>query len=195
MKKFLIIFFFILFQSPFTLADDIKDLQIEGLSVGDSLLAYFSEEKIINSKVNYGYPDDKFYAVSFYGENFYETYESLEIHLKTGDKKYKIYGLDGLIFYDKIKDCYKKKDEIEKDFSEIFNNTEKSNLGSKKLKGDKSGRSTIRQISWKFDSGDMMGLECYDWSDEIKKTKNWYDNLRVSIVIKELNDWLLNLSY
>ena len=33
-------------------ADDIRDFQIEGMSVGDSLLNYFSEDEI-NSNLNY----------------------------------------------------------------------------------------------------------------------------------------------
>ena len=90
-------------------ADDIKDFQIEGMSLGDSLLNYFSEEKILNSKRNYSYKDDKFYPVGFNYENFFLIYNSVDIHLKKNDKKYIPYAIDGIIFYDDIKDCYKKK--------------------------------------------------------------------------------------
>ena len=37
--------FFLLFSSP-VMADDISDFEIEGMSIGDSLLDYMSEEKI-----------------------------------------------------------------------------------------------------------------------------------------------------
>ena len=37
---------FVLLFSPSVLAEDISDFQIEGMSVGDSLLDYFSEEEI-----------------------------------------------------------------------------------------------------------------------------------------------------
>ncbi len=196
MKHLLLYIFliFFTFQTP-SQADDIRDFQIEGISVGDSLLDYFSEEKIINSNMHYGYADNKFYAVGFSLEDFYKTYESIEIHLKTDDKKYKIYAIDGIIFYDKIKDCYKKKDEIERELSEIFKDSKKVDAGIKKLAGDKSGKSTVEQIYWILDSGDIVGLECYDWSKEIETKEKWYDNLRVSFVKKKFNNWLRTKAY
>ena len=47
MKKTLIILVLLFSSSVF--ADDISDFEIEGMSVGDSLLDYFSEEEIINN--------------------------------------------------------------------------------------------------------------------------------------------------
>ena len=50
MKTFLTFFF--LFFSSTVMADDISDFQIEGMSIGDSLLDYFSEEKINKNTIN-----------------------------------------------------------------------------------------------------------------------------------------------
>ena len=61
MKKFLAILILIFVLQTSSQADDIRDFQIEGISLGDSLLDYFSEEKINKSKRNYGYEDKKFY--------------------------------------------------------------------------------------------------------------------------------------
>ena len=60
MKRLSLYLFLILFtlQTP-SQADDIRDFQIEGMSIGDSLLDYFSEEEINKYKKNY-YNDDKF---------------------------------------------------------------------------------------------------------------------------------------
>ena len=116
MKKLSTYLFLILFSfSAPSFADDISDLQIEGISIGDSLLDYFSEEKITNSNRHYPYLDNEFYAVGFDRENSFEVYNAIEIHLKTDDKKYKIYSVDGLIFYiNNIDDCYKKKTKLKK---------------------------------------------------------------------------------
>ena len=38
--------FFVLFFSSSVVADGISDFQIEGMSIGDNLLDYFSEEEI-----------------------------------------------------------------------------------------------------------------------------------------------------
>ena len=46
MKKLLGIMFLGLLLITPSQADDIRDFQIEGISIGDSLLDYFSEEEI-----------------------------------------------------------------------------------------------------------------------------------------------------
>jgi len=115
MRVFIAVLVLIFSLQSWTKADDIRDFQIEGMSIGDSLLDYFSEEKITNSNRYYPYLDNEFYAVGFDHENSFEVYDTVEIHLKTDDKKYKIYSADGLIFYvNNIDDCYKKKDEMPK---------------------------------------------------------------------------------
>ena len=48
MKKLLILLFsFLLLSSPSVLADDISDFEIEGISIGDSLLDYMTEDEIL----------------------------------------------------------------------------------------------------------------------------------------------------
>ena len=44
---------FVLLFSSLVFADDIRDFQIEGMSIGDSLLDYFTEQKIKNNMKNY----------------------------------------------------------------------------------------------------------------------------------------------
>ena len=45
MKTFLITFFLIFSLQSWTKADDIKEFEIEGLSIGSSLLDFFSKKK------------------------------------------------------------------------------------------------------------------------------------------------------
>jgi len=184
---FLILFFYSNFLSK---ADDIKDFEIEGMGIGDSLLNFFNEKQIIDNNPGYKYHSDEFYATVFYDEKFYKTYESLEIHLKKNDKKYMIYAIDGLIFYDDINKCYSKQKEITKEIGSIFKNIDMVDVGTRKLSGDKSGKSTSKTFYWEFGFGNFIAVECYDWSKEILKKNGWHDNLRISIISKELNDWL-----
>ena len=188
--KIIIVFlFFFCFQSS-TNADDIKDFEIEGMAIGKSLLDFFNEKKIKDNNINYQYHNDKFYVSIFYDEKFYETYESIEIHLRKDDNKYKIYAVDGLIFYEDINECYPKQFEIAQQLDGMFENTKMIDSGIRKLSGDKTGKSKLKTFYWEFNSGDYVAVECYDWSDEIFKKNSWYDNLRISIISKELNDWL-----
>ena len=54
MKRLLAYLFLVLVLNfslqSWTKADDIRDFEIEGMSIGDSALEYFSEEKILKSK-------------------------------------------------------------------------------------------------------------------------------------------------
>ena len=84
-KLFIIIIIFISFQS-WTKADDIRDFQIEGMSIGDSLLDYMSINQIKNSKRNYFKDQRKYYVVARV-DNL-ENYEVVDLYLKTGDQKY-----------------------------------------------------------------------------------------------------------
>ena len=61
MKKLSTYLFLLLFSFPTpSQADDIRDFQIEGVSIGDSLLDYMSEEEIKENNVVHVYPDKKF---------------------------------------------------------------------------------------------------------------------------------------
>ena len=46
MRVFIVALFIIFSLQSWTKADDIRDFQIEGMSIGDSLLDYFSESEI-----------------------------------------------------------------------------------------------------------------------------------------------------
>ena len=66
-------------------ADDIRDFQIEGMSVGDSLLDYFSEEEITKKK--FYYPKSKKFAAFAKEVPSFETYEAFQVHFKDDDKE------------------------------------------------------------------------------------------------------------
>ena len=49
MRVFIAVLVLIFSLQSWTKADDIRDLEIEGVSIGDSLLDYYSEEEIKNN--------------------------------------------------------------------------------------------------------------------------------------------------
>ena len=121
MKRFLIILILIFTLQTSSQADDIRDFQIEGMSVGDSLLDFMSKEKIEKLKMT-DYPNSKkFSRVTTVFPNM-ETYEDVMIQFKTKDKKYIIHAVDGGFYYhnNTIKDCYKKKIKLLKIFLNNF---------------------------------------------------------------------------
>ena len=190
MKKLSTYLFLILFSfSAPSFADDIRDLQIEGMSVGDSLLDYFNEKEI----------DDNFFIASYYEKNEkflvydskkgasdnFEIYDGLQLILKRNDKKLKINSLLGFTDYNnKIENCYKKQNEIVKEFSNSFKELKKKDWGILKTHNDKNGN--YKPVTFDFDNGDRIMVACYDWSPET----NWFDSLKVSIYTKEYRDFI-----
>ena len=68
MKKLLGILVLGLFLITPSQADDIRDFQIEGMSVGDSLLDYFSKSEIKKGKKNYFKDNFSLFVELFYGQ-------------------------------------------------------------------------------------------------------------------------------
>ena len=92
MKRLSLYLFLILFtlQTP-SQADDIRDFEIEGISIGDSALDYFSEDEIKNATKNQ-YPNSKKYTVRlFHNLPKFEVYDGIQVTYKTNDKKKEYY--------------------------------------------------------------------------------------------------------
>ena len=147
-------------------ADDIRDFQIDGMSIRDSLLNYMSEEEI-KKNVIYVYPDKKFTVVKY--KKSTELYNAgINVEYKSKDKTYKIYGVVGIInFKNNIESCYKKQDEIEKEISSMFDEIKKDDWGISDLdlKGTAAEGSTFKGIAFDFNNGDRINIACYHYSD------------------------------
>ena len=108
MKKLLLILILTLSFQSWTKADDIKDFQIEGMSIGDSLLDYFNKEEILKYGDN-PYNSDIWttYSDMFKSSS---TYDGFQVTFKKDDYQYKIESVVGQLLYEKnIDKCYKKK--------------------------------------------------------------------------------------
>ena len=75
MRIFIAVLVLIFSLQSWTKADDISDFEIEGMSVDDSLLYYFSKEKILKYKQKNQYPKSDKYIISTFYEDFFKTYE------------------------------------------------------------------------------------------------------------------------
>ena len=68
------------------------------MSVGDSLLDYFSEEEIKNTTVDW-YKSNRYTSIQILNHKNFKTYEELQIFFETKDSSKKIAGIDGIINY------------------------------------------------------------------------------------------------
>ena len=184
MKRLLLILILMLSFQALSKADEIRDFQIEGMSIGDNLLDYFNKEKIKLNEKNY-YKNKDYIPVWIKSSNF-EDYDGVQFHYHKIQSDYIIVGIEGIIFYkDNMEGCYKKMNEIDKNFMNNFSSLERKDYGIVKHTGDKSGKSTAKDIVYFFNSKDAMYVKCFDWS----KKMGFEDNLRVGLKTKELNSW------
>ena len=96
MKRLSLYLFLIFFTfQTSSQANDIRDFQIEGMSVGDNALDYFTEDELENSPKSY-YPNKKFHLVDIFSSK-YQTYDSVQFSLKNND--YKFYSISGTLYF------------------------------------------------------------------------------------------------
>ncbi len=199
MKKILLFLSIVLFNFS-VLAEDISEFTIEGMSIGDSLLDY-EDLKTIKDSRHYNYNDNEFYSIDLILDRF-KDYYAVQVHLKTNDSNYQIYGLGGAIkygkpgvYYPQSKDkCKKQMYIIEKDLDKTFSNAEKQISGEYIGQGDYDPEAVRDEIYYTIKSGEIY-LQCVTWGKKAKKREFIFDNLRVSMMGNEFSIWLNTKAY
>ena len=197
MRIFLSLIVLICVLQSFAKSENINDFQIEGMSIGDSLIDYFTKKEIrTEKKYRIKYPSsNKFIAITFIEYPKFKIYESIQVNVKKNDKKYIIYSLSGINYFDnKIDKCKKQMKLISKELIDIFPDTSITEQ-TKKHEYDKSGKSLIHQFRVDMDSGAEARVECYDWSKKMSKKHNFEDQLVVSILSEDFSYFLANEAY
>ena len=196
MKRLLLVLILTLSFQSLAKADDIRDFEIAGISIGDSLLDFYSLEQILNQKKNgFIYINKKYFTARFKNTNG-NLYEYLQFQIKDNDPKYIIYSIEGINFPDDINSCLNEQNNISSEIKKIFPSAKKI-IDNGKHDGDPTGKSMAYEIYYSLKNEGMIVIACYDWSDEIAAdpSKNWIDNLKVIIDSKEFSNWLNNEAY
>ena len=190
MKLFISILILIFNLQSLTKADVIKEIIIDGISIGDSLLDIYTEDEIkIATENTKNWFVNKKYTVSIF-ENNLETYERLHIVFLTNDKKYKVKAVAGLIDYpNNINECYKKSENI---YSEIKATLpELKDMGKYEYDHNDDPDSKVVDYALLNDKDDEVVIACYDYSKSYGAT----DHLRVGVRLAEYTKFLLNDAY
>lgn len=193
MRVFLSILILIFSLQSLTYAEDIRDFQIEGMSVGDSLLDYMSIKNINDNVIKNYFKDGKkrkYYAIVY---SKISKYDQIEIYLETGDRNYEIKTISA--FLDIPKKCKKKKNDIVEDLKVLFKNIQPTSYDDVPHTFDKTGESKTFQTAFllKNDNNkDQIRVECTYWSDAIKKKHQFVNTLGVSVFSTETLQWALN---
>ena len=178
-------------------AYDIKDFQIERMSIGDSAIEYFTKKEIrTEKKYRIKYPGSKkFYAITFEDHPKLKVYDSVQINVKNKDKRYIVYSISGINYYENdVEKCIRQVEIISTELIKIFLESSITKQ-TKPHEYDKSGKSLIHQSIFDMDSGDEIRVECYDWSKKMLKKHKLWDQLIVSILSEEFSYFMANEAY
>ena len=176
-------------------ADDIRDFQIEGMSIGDSLLDYMSKKEILDGIKNNTKFYKQFKPKNKFGEIYFvETsmYDQISFFVKPNDPKYEIYLIRGMIRYDSDLDgCLEKKSHITKDIENLFNDFKKSDY-KVKSRLDSTGRSYTLRTVFSSKNVDYIITQCSYWEETFRKKNNLGGGISVIIQTKETYNWFLS---
>jgi len=189
-RLFLILILTFSFHS-LTKADDIRDFEIEGFSVGDSLLDYYSEAEINSKYKNYHYSSKKYYQIGI--EKNINQYELVTIHLKNKDKRYIIHNIGGVIeFKNRDKKKCENQMEIIKD-SIVKNLKLRADFDEGNLSWDRTGKSKFKRYSFLMPSTNKYNLSviCQFWDVNTP----FSHLLKTSINSEDFSFFLINEAY
>ena len=180
MKKFILIFImFVCFQTLIK-AEDITDFEIEGMSIGDSLLNFYSVNEIEKMRTIIFKDYEKRIIIVDNG-----AYENVVVSYKKNDPEYIIKGLTGnLGFYSGINECYLTMDSIQNEIGSLFSNLIKKDWGILKLEDPNQ---TYKPITYDFKNNDRIQISCWDFRVS-KDEDNNRDILKFSLYSSEYRD-------
>jgi hypothetical protein len=177
--------------------DSIKDFQIEGVSLGSSLLNHFSEQEIKQqlSKTKSSYKN-KDYIRTFFSINSPKIYKQIGVHFKN-NSEYEVGSVNGsIIYYSNETQCYAKEKQVINSLKKNFENAKIKGKPGEKIRhpGDSSGKSTYTSTKFILNGGSIT-VSCTIWDEKIKKEKNWKSSLKVSLSTDEFINWLDNRAW
>ena len=187
MKRLLLILILTFSFQSWTKADDVRDFEIEGMSIGDSALDYFSKDEINSNLVNFKEMTDKKFS-TFTTKNLrsYELYEYIDIRFLTGSSNFIIHSIDAMNDYKRedMQKCYDLQNILEKELDKMFLNFEKRK-GSFKSIYDETGKSIITAVYYDGKSG-YVEISCYHFSENV----SYSSGINVAVNSNEMREWL-----
>ena len=170
-------------------ADDISELQIEGISIGESLLEYYSEEEIIKNshKTNYPKKNNVFLNISIFKKA--GNYDAFKFYVKKNDKNYKIYSMEGRKQFSIVSKCKDQMKSLTKEFEAFLKIVKKREHIFNYPQFIKS-KSYVTELE--LDNG-RVRLWCDDFSKEQKDKSNPFQGLGISINSETFVNYILDV--
>ena len=189
MKIFLLVLILIFSVQSWAKADDVRDFEIEEISIGDSLLNHFNENEIKSYYQNATFYKNNAFAVVFV-KNKSKKYDRVQVTLKPKDKNHRVFAIEGIIDFDKkIDECKKKKKSIINDINHLFVNYER--IDDDKVYAADQTNNSFSYGTWFFlNSGGFISVSCTEMGKEVRKSYGWTDELSIAVTSQELESFL-----
>ena len=186
--KILLTLLVLLFSSS-VLAEDVSDFEIEGMSIGDSLLDYFSKTEIENLRNYDDLPSSMKFRITWFESNEFNMnlYEGMQIYHKPEDNNFIIHGLNGYVYCYNNNECEKLFNNILNEMSIFFKNVEKTGGDTLVHPDDKSGKSTATNYYFELING-WATVQYRNWSSEVQ----WQSSVVIEIFTNEVDEWIVN---
>ena len=180
MKRLLLILILTFSFQSLTKADDIRDFEIEGMSLGDSLLDFFSKEEVDKAR-DESYADRLFVTKTIDAKDF-KLYADYQFSFKSQDRNKTIKAIIGVIEYpDNIFKCLEDMKEIVSELSLLFPNAVKKDWGKYEM-----SNGHYFPVTFTFKDSSRAMAACFDWN----KKSGINNNLKVSLYSAEYREYL-----
>ena len=206
MKKIISMIFLINLISVSAHAESIKDIEIEGLSIGDSALKYYSKDLIEISSHNIPRTDNKYRYAAIYDSRFskysnsakfkYKVYDVIEIYYLKNDKDFIIHGLAGGLSknfgkrFVTEKECITLKENIFNEIKPLYPNA-KIMRKDEPAAVDPTGKSKSYRNGLKINPNSRwfeVEISCIFYRG--KYAKEYESTAGVVVKTDKINDWL-----
>ena len=187
MRIFILILVLIFGLQSWIKADDVRDFQIEGFSIGDKLSETMSKKEISENIIPYFQNQRKYYIVGKVDD--LSQYDQIEFYIKSNDNSYEIRTISAGIFISNLDECLEKKKKVVKDLDKVFTNIKKRS-GKKKHEADPKGNSFQYIDQYDINFSNHIRVECTDYSDEMLNSGLAANSLSIVIMTEEINNWI-----
>ena len=176
-------------------AENISEFEIEGMSVGESLLKYFNQNEIKNEiKDAAYYPNSKKFMILSLIPDDIKEYDNINFHIKTNDKNYIIHSVKGMKYLD-TKECLEIKKSVVSEVKDLLPNARISDHTNDYDNNLGNSKAFIHDF---YITGGIIRVFCTDWDKEFmeKEYNKIYENsLSVNASSSELGDFIQNEAY
>ena len=192
MKRLLLILIITLSFHTLIKADDITDFEIEGISIGDSLLDIATVNQINNAKSKIHLKNSNFYRFDLESLKDLEIYDWARITTKKDDSNYTVINIGAAIDYTELDECKKIKNDVQNGVEQIFTAVDKEETTFASSQ-DKTGKSIIYGVQYytkPFPFNEAIVVNCYHMTEE----SNIKRSVIISVNSEEFSEYLVSLN-